>query len=61
VRFKRVTFSLLSPLIGLHVGRNPVSGQRFAHLAILPFIGIDFEFKPYLNDQFLGKGNDNDN
>lgn len=59
MRFKRVTFSLLSPLIGLHVGRNPVSGQRFAHLAVFPFIGIDFEFKPYYNDKYLsGKGSD---
>ena len=47
MRFKRFTFSLLSPLLGIHVGKNPVSGQRFAHVAPVPFFGIDFELKPY--------------
>ncbi len=56
VRFKRFTFSLLSPLIGIHVGRNPVSGQRFAHIAPFPFFGIDFELKPYsLNEEMPGE------
>lgn len=50
MRFKRFTFSLLSPLFGVHVGRNPVSGQRFAHIAPVPFFGIDVEFAPYVND-----------
>lgn len=50
MRFKRFTFSWLSPLLGVHVGRNPVSGQRFAHIAFLPFCGIDIEFAPYVND-----------
>lgn len=51
MKFKRVTFSLLSPLIGFHIGRNPVSGQRFVHIAPFPFFGIDFNLKPYgLND-----------
>jgi hypothetical protein len=49
MRFKRVTFSLLSPLIGFHYGRNPVSGQRFLHVAPFPFFGLDFEFKPYIS------------
>jgi hypothetical protein len=47
MRFKRFTFSLLSPLIGFHVGRNPVSGQRFVHVAPFPFFGIDFNLPPY--------------
>jgi hypothetical protein len=46
-----MTFSLLSPMIGIHIGRNPISGQRFMHVAPLPFTGIDFEFAPYVNDQ----------
>lgn len=51
IQFKRFTFSWSSPLLGLHVGRNPVSGQRFAHLAPVPFFGIDFNLPPYgLND-----------
>jgi hypothetical protein len=51
MRFKRITFNLLSPLIGVHVGRNPVSGQRFMHVAPVPFVGLDFELPPYgLND-----------
>jgi hypothetical protein len=55
IRFKRVTFSWLSPLIGVHVGRNPVSGQRFMHVAPLPFVGLDFEFWPYVNDEAIAK------
>lgn len=52
MRFKRFTFSLLSPLLGIHVGQNPVSGQRFVHVAPLPFVGIDFELPPYgLNEE----------
>lgn len=52
MRFKRFTFSLLSPIIGFHVGKNPVSGQRFVHIAPFPFIGIDFDLPPYnLNDK----------
>jgi hypothetical protein len=47
MRFKRFTFSLLSPLIGFHVGKNPVSQQRFVHVAPFPFFGIDFELPPY--------------
>lgn len=51
MRFKRFTFSLLSPLLGFHYGKNPVSGQRFLHVAPVLFFGIDFEFKPYVNEQ----------
>lgn len=52
MRFKRFTFSWLSPLIGFHVGKNPVSGQRFVHVAPIPFFGIDFNLPPYnLNDE----------
>jgi hypothetical protein len=40
--FKRFTFSWLSPLLGFHAGRNPISGRRFLHVAPIPFIGIDF-------------------
>jgi len=42
MRFRRFTFSLLSPLIGFHYGRNPVSDARFLHVAPVPFFGIDF-------------------
>lgn len=55
MRFKRFTFSLLSPLLGLHYGKNPVSGQRFLHVAPIPFVGIDFEFKPYRNEEALAE------
>lgn len=52
MRFKRFTFSWKSPLIGLHVGKNPVSGQKFVHVAPFPFFGIDFNLPPYnLNDE----------
>lgn len=47
MRFKRFTFNLRSPLFGVHVGRNPVSGQGFVHVAFFPFFGIDLELKPY--------------
>jgi hypothetical protein len=51
MRFKRFTFSWKSPLLGFHVGKNPVSGQRFVHVAPFPFFGIDFNLPPYdLND-----------
>lgn len=56
IRFKKWTFSLLSPLIGVHIGKNPVSGQRFMHVAFLPFCGADFEIAPFgLNEQLLKK------
>lgn len=51
MRFKRVTANWRSPLIGIHFGKNPVSGQKFLHVAPVPFFGLDFELKPYgLND-----------
>jgi hypothetical protein len=53
MRFKRFTFSWLSPLVGFHVGSNPASGQRFVHIAPVPFFGIDFEIAPYgLNEKY---------
>jgi len=56
MKFKRFTFSLLSPLVGFHVGRNPVSGQRFIHVAPFPFFGIDFNLPPYdLNEEARSK------
>ncbi|HWI69265.1 MAG TPA: hypothetical protein VNS88_12960 [Nitrospiraceae bacterium] len=52
MRFQRFTFNLKSPLIGFHIGRNPVSGQRFVHVAPFPFFGIDFNLPPYnLNEE----------
>lgn len=51
MRFRRFTFNTLSIMIGFHYGRNPVWGQRFLHVAPLPFFGLDFEFAPYVNDQ----------
>lgn len=30
-------------MVGVHIGKNPVSGQRFMHIGLLPFIGLDFE------------------
>lgn len=44
MRFKKFTFNLLSIMIGFHYGRNPVSGERFLHVAPIPFFGIDFDF-----------------
>lgn len=44
--FQKFTFSLLSPLLGVHVGKNPISGQRFMHVAYLPFCGIDYHIYP---------------
>lgn len=54
MRFKGFTFSLLSPLLGLHVGKNPASGQRFVHIALLPFVGLDFELPPYGLNERMG-------
>jgi hypothetical protein len=51
LRFKGFTFSWGSPLLGVHVGRNPVSGQGFVHVAYFPFCGLDFNFGPELNDE----------
>jgi hypothetical protein len=48
MRFKRITFNLLSIMVGFHYGRNPVTGQRFLHVAPIPFVGFDFEFRPYV-------------
>lgn len=42
MRFKKFTFNLLSFMIGFHYGRNPISGERFLHVAPIPFFGIDF-------------------
>lgn len=53
IRFKRATFSLLSPMIGLHIGKNPVSGQRFMHLAPVPFVGLDFEIGPHIEGTYV--------
>lgn len=47
MRFRKFTFSFASPLLGVHVGRNPANGQRFMHVAPLPFFGLDYELKPY--------------
>lgn len=47
MRIKGFKFSLLSPMMGAHFGRNPVSGQRFGFIAPLPFVGVDLEFPPY--------------
>lgn len=53
MRFKRVTFSWGSPLLGVHAGRNPASGQKFVHIAPIPFLGLDFELPPYgLNEEY---------
>lgn len=50
MRFKRVTWNWW-PLLGVHVGKNPVSGQRFVHVAFI-FVGLDFNLPPYdLNDE----------
>lgn len=43
MKFKRITFSWTSIMIGVHIGKNPVSGQGFMHIGLLPFIGLDFE------------------
>lgn len=42
MKFKKFTFNPLSIMIGIHYGRNPVSGTRFLHVAPVPFFGIDF-------------------
>jgi hypothetical protein len=51
MRFKRVSFNPGSWILGVHYGRNPVSGQRFMCVAPLPMVTIDFEFRPYVNDE----------
>lgn len=50
MRFKRVKFNPGSWALGLHYGRNPVSGQRFLCVMPAPMVTIDFEFPPYVND-----------
>lgn len=42
MKFKKFTFNLLSIMIGFHYGRNPATGDRFLHVAPIPFFGIDF-------------------
>lgn len=42
MKFKKFTWNWLSILIGFHYGRNPVNGQRFLHIGLGPFLGIDF-------------------
>lgn len=51
-RFRRFTFSLLSPLIGFHYGRNPIDHKRFLHVAPFPFFGIDFYWPSDASDEF---------
>lgn len=42
MRFKKVTWNWLSVLVGFHYGRNPRSGERFLHIGLGPFLGLDF-------------------
>jgi len=42
MKYRGIHFKLCSPLIGVHLGRNPVSGERFLHIAPFPFISIEF-------------------
>lgn len=41
--------------MGVHVGRNPVSGQGFVHIAPVPFFGVDLEYGEALNDAVIAR------
>lgn len=53
MRFKKFTFNPLSIMVGIHYGRNPVSGTRFLHVAPIPFFGLDFWWPEEHKDQPL--------
>lgn len=42
MKFKRVTWNWGSFILGVHYGRNPVSGARFLYIGLGPFLGLDF-------------------
>lgn len=42
MKFKRVKFNPGSWALGVHYGRNPVSGHKFLCIMPLPMITIDF-------------------
>lgn len=44
-RFKKVSWNWTSCCFGLHAGRNPVSGKRFAYFGLGLFLGLDFDKK----------------
>jgi hypothetical protein len=41
-RFKKVTWSWTSLIIGVHAGRNPATGARFAYVGLGYALGLDF-------------------
>ena len=44
-RFKKVTWNWTSMCVGIHVGRNPATGARFAYIGLGYGLGLDF-YKP---------------
>lgn len=44
IRFKKFTWNWTSFIIGVHAGRNPVSGKRFLYIGLGPFLGMDFHW-----------------
>lgn len=46
MRFKGVFWNWFSPMVGVHYGRNPVSHQRFLHVAPVPFLSLEWTERP---------------
>jgi hypothetical protein len=44
MRFKKFTWNWTSFIVGVHAGRNPVSGKRFLYVGLGPFLGLDFHW-----------------
>jgi hypothetical protein len=41
-RFKKVVWNWTSLIIGVHAGRNPATGARFAYIGLGYGLGLDF-------------------
>jgi hypothetical protein len=41
-RFKKVTWNWTSLCVGVHAGRNPATGARFAYVGLGYGLGLDF-------------------
>lgn len=54
MKFKKFTWNWFSFLIGYHYGRNPVNQQRFLHIGLGPFLGIDFHWPEDTEPRPLG-------
>jgi hypothetical protein len=44
-RFKKVTWNWTSLCVGIHAGRNPATGARFAYVGLGYGLGLDFYYQ----------------